>query len=233
MPSTLAQLEARVANLLYDATNAVFSTATIDEGLRQALERYSDAAPLTRETVITLPGDGREIALNGIADLLQVTEVWWPYATTGAEVWPPNRVKGFRLWWDDAQPVLFLTDILGDQPQSGDSLRIWYTKPHTIQNLDSASVTTLPAPHETLLVRGAAGYACLARSVDLNETSLNMAVSTPNYAALAEIYLNDVASGFLTICDQLRAQSQVRGEPFGGGWQLDKWDSVVTGESVF
>ncbi|HZQ10760.1 MAG TPA: hypothetical protein VFD70_29550 [Anaerolineae bacterium] len=224
MGATLAQLEARVAGLLYDATNAVFSTATIDEGLRQALERYNDAVPLTSETVITLPGVGREIALNGIADLLQVMEVWWPFDSDGSEAWPPNRVQGFRLWWDDAQPVLFLNAVDGAQPQRNDEVRIWYTKPHTIQNLDGASVTTLPTPHETLLVRGAAGYACLARSVDLNETSANMAVSTPNYAALAEIYLNDISSGFLTILEQLKAQSNVRGEPFGEGWRMDKWE---------
>jgi len=52
-----------------------------------------------------------------------------------------------------------------------------------------------------------------------------MAVSTPNYAALAEIYLNDISSGFLTILEHLKAQSNVRGEPFGAGWKMDKWEA--------
>ena len=218
MPSSLAQFEARVAALLYDATFTIFSTATIDEALRQALERYNDAAPLAAETIISVPGAGREIALDSLNDLLLVTDVWFPYDSSVSEVFPPQKPRGFRLWWDDGVPVLFLTPQNGAQPQANDELRIFYTKPHTIQNLDAGDATTLPAPHESLLVRGAAGFACLARSVDLNETASNMAVSTPNYAALAEIYLNDVSAGFLTILDQLRAQSNVRGEPFGAGW---------------
>ncbi len=231
MPSTLAQLEARVDALLYDATFTVFTTATIDEALRQALERYNDAAPLSAETVITVPSAGHEIALDSINNLLQVTDVWFPYDSDAAEVFPPQRPRGFRLWWDDGAPVLFLTPnpstgAGGAQPQANDELRIFYTKPHTIQNLDAGDVTTLPAPHESLIVRGAAGFACLARSVNLNETASNMAVSTPNYAALAEIYLNDISAGFLTILDQLRAQSNVRGEPFGAGWTMDKWEGV-------
>lgn len=224
MPSTLVQLEARVAALLYDATFAVFTTATIDEALRQALERYNDAAPLSAETVITVPGAGREIALDSLSGLLQVTDVWFPYDSLVSEVFPAQKPRGFRLWWDDGAPVLFLTPKDGAQPQANDELRIFYTKPHTIHNLDAGDVTTLPAPHESLLVRGAAGFCCLARSVDLNETTSNMAVSTPNYAALAEIYLNDISAGFLTVLEQLRGQSNVRGEPFGAGWTMDKWE---------
>lgn len=225
MASTLAQLEVKVAALLYDAANAVFTTATLDAALRQALEEYTEAAPLTMETTIVLPGDGREIALNGVSDLLAVTDVWWPYdSTPTSETWPPNRVPGFRIWWDDAQPVLFLTEAAGAQPQQNDELRVFYTKPHTIQNLDSAAATTLPAPHESLIARGAAGLCCLARSVDLNETAANMAVSTPNYGALADIYLNAFPAGFYPRLEALRAHSSARGEPFGAGWAMDKWD---------
>src|SRR4051812_32019556 len=102
MPSTLAQFEARLAARLVDAANAVWSSATLDEALPSALAEYSAAVPLTAETAITLPGAGREIALSGVADLLSVSEVWWPYATTSSEVWPPNQVAGFRVYWDDA-----------------------------------------------------------------------------------------------------------------------------------
>jgi hypothetical protein len=222
--STLAQLEARVSALLYDPANTNFSIATIDEALKQARDLYTDAAPLAMETVITAPGNGREIALSALTDLINVHDVWFPYDSTAAEVWPPQRVRGFRVWWDDAQPVLFLPDVIGSQPQTGDELRIFYTVPHTIQNLDSASITSIPAHHESHLCRGAAGLCALARAVDLNETATNMAVSTPNYAALANLYLNDPYFGFMPFLDTLRAQSNVRGEPFLSGWRMDKWD---------
>src|SRR4051812_26996908 len=103
MPSTLSQLESRLSARLGDPTNAVYSTATLDEALRSALAEYNAVLPLTAETVITLPGDGREIALSGLSGLLGVSAVWWPYTSTGSEAWPPADAPGFRLWWDDAQ----------------------------------------------------------------------------------------------------------------------------------
>lgn len=225
MSLTLTQLEARVAALLYDATNSVFSVATIDEALKQARDLYTDAAPCPMETVLTLPGDGREIALDSIDNLVSVLDVWFPYDSTADEVFPTPKPRGFRVWWDDARPVLFLNDQLGDQPQQDDEVRIFYTIPHTIQNLDSADATTIPAIHESALCRGAAGFCCLARSADLNETASNMAISTPNYAALASMYLNNPYTGFLPFLDSLRQQAQVQGEPFAQtGWRMDKWD---------
>lgn len=224
MPSTLAQLEAQVAALLMDTGNAIFSTSVIDAALRMALSEYSDAAPLAMETVITLPGDGREIALDSVSGLVNVTEAWWPYDSDAtSETWPPNRVRGFRLWWDDASPVLFLDLDDGEQPQQDDEMRIWYTKPHTIQNLDSADSTTV-GEHESLIVRGAAGLACLGRAADVNETAVNMAVSTPNYAALANRYLNQMDFGFYPRLYTIRSQSKARGRAFASGWNLDKWE---------
>lgn len=224
MPSTLAQLEAQVAALLMDPTNVIFSTAVIDAALRMALAEYSDAAPLAMETVLTLPGNGREIALSSVSGLVNVTEVWWPYfSDLVSETWPANLVRGFRLWWDDASPVLFLDLADGDLPLQDDEIRIWYTKPHTIQNLDSADVTTV-GEHESLIVRGAAGLACLGRAADVNETAVNMAVSTPNYAALANRFLNQMDFGFYPRLYILRSQSKARGRPFAEGWTMDKWE---------
>ena len=126
MGLTLAQYEARVAVFLMDTGNTIWPTATLDECIRLALHEYSEANPLGVETVITLPGDGREVALNALPGLTAVTDVWWPYdsaATT--ETWPPNRVRGFRMYWDDDQPVLYLETEDDTQPQQDDELRLW------------------------------------------------------------------------------------------------------------
>ena len=191
MALTLAQYEARVSALLMDTANTIWPTATLDECLRLALHEYSDASPLQFETVITLPGDSREIALaadrsrNGLRRLVALRF----RATT--ETWPPNRVRGWRLYWDDLQPVLYLETEDDAQPQLNDELRLWYSKIRTIQNLDSASITTVQAEHESWLVLGAAGHAAFARATDLAETVGVSAVSTPNLAALGSRWLKE------------------------------------------
>lgn len=226
MPLTLAQYETQVSALLMDPTNAVFSTAVIDAAVRQALSGYGGANPLQTETVLVLPGDGREVALSSLAGLIQVTDVWYPYDSDAtSETWPPNIVGGYRLWWDDGSPVLFLDVLDGAEPQEDEEIRIWYTKAHTIQNLDSGAVTTPLPAHEQMIVRGAVGLCCLGRAADLNETAVNMAVSTPNYAAMANLFLRAPGMGFYPWLDWLRGQSQVRGRAWGSGWTMDKWEN--------
>jgi hypothetical protein len=222
MGSTLTQLESRVQQFLMDATAAIWTTATVDEGLRLALHEYSLANPCSMETVIVLPAAGREIALSGVANLLDVTEVWWPYDSL-TEAWPPNKVKGFHLWWDDAQPVLHLTSSDGSQPQAADELRLWYTVAQTIQNLDGGEITTLRALDDTLIVLGAAGHCCFSRSVDLAETAASSTTATPNLAALGSRFLKE----FRFLLAKLRPASPMPpgASPFGAGWSLDQWDS--------
>lgn len=219
--SNLAELRDRVEALLMDTSNAIWDTGTIDEAMRQALDEYTAVFPLTMETVITLPGDGREIALNNLAGLIEVQEVWWPYDSAAAtETWPPNKVRGWRVYWDDAQPVLFLEVRGGSQPQQNDELRIWYSKRHTIQDLDSADCTTIQSDHESHLVKGTAGHCALSRTVDLMEIS-----GTDLYAiGLLGTWGRAKEREWSSFLESLRRQSSRRGVPWGAGWKLDKWD---------
>ncbi len=214
--STLAQLEARLAARLVDTANSVFATATLDEALRAALSDYTAAAPLTAETVLTLPGAGREIALNGVTGLSGVTDVWWPYDSLAddANAWPPNRVRGFRVWWDDAQPVLFLESVAGAQPRAGDEVRLWYTRAHTVQNLDSGAVTTLPAHHESGLVTGAAGYAALSENVD----QIGALHLDPTETAELRQWGSARLAEFQRFLVTVRAAAPAPGPAFGAGW---------------
>ncbi len=210
MANALGVYERRVTALVNSGGAPSASLPLIDEGLRQALAEYSRAVPLTMETVVVLPGDGREIALDTLSGLVDVTDVWWPFDSTAAtEIWPPNRVAGFRLWWDDARPVLFLTAKDQSQPQLNDEVRIWYTKLHTISGLDAAAVTTIPDEHESVLVRGAAGYVLLSMPV------------------AGDVRESPGARWHNRFVDELRRlasrSAHVRGEPFGEGWKLDKW----------
>ena len=218
--STLAQLETRIAARLVDAANAVYTLTTIDEALRTALSDYSTALPLASETYITLPGTGREIALNTLTGLIAVLDVWWPF-DPDTEVWPPNMVAGFRVWWDDAQPVLLLASKSANQPKLNDNLRIWYTKPHTIANLDSAAVTTVFPNHESALVTGAAAYCSLSENMDQIGT---IRVDPTEVPALQQWGAARLAEWRAWLAS-LAAASPSFGPPFADGWGIDKWDA--------
>jgi hypothetical protein len=218
--STLAQLETRVLARLVDSSNAVYATATIDEALRTALSEYSAALPLASETYLTLPAAGREIALNSLSGLIAVLDVWWPY-DPDSETWPPNMVSGFRVFWDDAQPVLLLASKSGNQPQAGDNLRLWYTKPHTIQNLDSGDSTTVFPNHESALVGAAAGYAAASQQLNQIGTVRIDPSEVPALQAWAAARLAEWRA-FLV---QLAAASPSFGPPYSEGWGIDKRDS--------
>lgn len=217
--TTLATFRSRIRAMLIDASGTIYADATVDEALRQALAEYNNALPLERETVLILPGDGREIALNGIADLRAVTDVYWPFDSL-YEPWPPNQVKGFYVFWDDTQPVLYLNQIDGDGPQQDDELRLWYATNHTIDGLDSATETTIPKEHTSLLVAGAAGHAALMRTVDLTEVS-----SADQYmTGLLGVWAQRVLKEFRAALEAIKRWKARAGAPYTQGWKLDKWD---------
>ncbi len=170
------------------------------------------------EAVLILPGDGREIALDALPNLCEVLEVWYPYDTSAAgEAFPPNRVRGFHLLWDDARPVLFLDSLGNAQPRQGEAVRLWYAKPHTLQGLDGADCTTLPIAHESLLVVGAAAHAALSRAIDLVEVA-----GTDLYAiGLLGAWGRAAQKRWYAFLDTLRRQQSRRGAAWGEGWAVD------------
>ena len=207
--------------MLMDTGLAIWPALTLGEAFTQALDQYNGVNPLHMETVITLPGDGREIALSGITGLLDVLDVWWPYDSDAtSETWPPNRVRGWRLWWDDAQPLLFLEIEDSSQPQTSEEVRIWYTKRHTIQDLESADMTTLRGDHESLIVLGAAGHAAMSRTVDLVETSGTDLYQVSILGTWGQRKIRE----FTAALRKLERKHARRGRSWGVGWALDKWD---------
>lgn len=163
MATTLTTLRDRVEQVLADTGNAIWATADLDEAIRQALHEYSRARPLAAVTTLTLSASGREISVSTVTGLLDVTEVWVPYTAASPE-YPPN-IRGFIHW-----PDLVIVRVNGDyEPAAGDVVRLFYTKLHTLNALDSASATTFPENDDSVLVTGAAGYAATGRALDLAE----------------------------------------------------------------
>src|SRR3990172_780115 len=103
--SNYEALEVRVLEMLVDSGAAEFSSTLVAESMQRALDQYSQYNPQAAETLVTLPGDGWEVALNGVSGLLRVMAVHWPYdSLLGEKEQHANRVQHFVLWWGDAQP---------------------------------------------------------------------------------------------------------------------------------
>lgn len=161
--TALAGIRDRVEQRLNDTGNSIWGTDWVDEGIRQALAEYSMSIPRGLNTTVTLSADGREVDISSISGLLYVERVWTPYTASDPE-YPPNWRKFEH--WIDAQVVYFPDS---DEPQNGDVVRLFYGAAHTIQNLDSATATTLRSIDESLLITGAAGHAAVSRALDLQE----------------------------------------------------------------
>jgi len=161
--ATLTTLRDRVEAHLQDSGNTRWSTDDLDEAIRQALEQYSRQNPNTAIGSIALTANGREISLASLTGLLRVEKVWWDYdsSTPG---YPPNW-RQFQVW---PGSILYVDDP--SEPQNGDVVRVWYTKKHTLNALDSATATTIPDEDISYLVMGAAHFAALSRAVELSES---------------------------------------------------------------
>lgn len=186
MPATLTTLRDRVEAFLVDSTNAVWTTGTLDESIQQALDEYNLWRPQRVIGTLTLATAAREQALSSLTGLTGVDRVWFPYTASDPE-YPPNWIL-FDVFQNAEAFTLFIKS--DDDPAVGDVARIYYRKLQTLNGLQGALVTTFPLNDESLLVVGAAGFACLSRSSDLNETAQNMTSSTPNYGALAILHLD-------------------------------------------
>lgn len=205
----LAALKTRVLNLLGDSGGMRFSSALLEEALRQALAAYGQNLPHVLETTLTLVSGGREQVLSGLGAPLFVFKVWQPALE-------PRRELPFQYFVRSGQPVLV---IGGDAfPRTGDSYCLRYAAAHTIEDLDSATVTTLPAAHESLVVRGAAGFAALLRQAQVTEAYGTRSLDASRLEALGRGWLTD----FQASLTGLRGASMLQEYP--AGFRLDAWD---------
>ncbi|MCC7355486.1 MAG: hypothetical protein IT330_17225 [Anaerolineae bacterium] len=169
--TNLATLRDRTESLLKDAGNSLWTTSELDDAIRRALHRYSEMQPRELVTTLTLAAAGREVSLSGVNGLLRPLRVWWPYTASEPE-YPPAWVH-----WDLHGPATLFLDV-ADEPQANDVVRLFYTALHTIEGLDSAAATTVPADDEETIILGAAGYAALARAAYATE-AVTLSGETP------------------------------------------------------
>ncbi len=211
--STLTELRDRVEQTLADASNAIWSTAGLDEALRQALAEYGAAIPRRLYAILPLSGllsdNGREI---DIADMVvvDILAVQLPYLTDDTAPSP----RAFEFWRDLS--VIRLTDYTAT---ATDTARIFYTTGHTISGLDGAAVTTVRAEHETILVQGAAAIAALSRAIDLAEQVTVSNQTGQEVRLWGEAKLKEFRAAL-----QVAARLAAGGQPWVRLPQLDRWD---------
>lgn len=217
MTLNLAEVRGWVQEVLMDSGAALFPTTLIDQGLRMCLRDYSRACPLQRAEQLRVQADGRELVLDNLPDLLEVTEAWWPYDEVAR--WPARQVRGFRVFYDNdlGRRVLYLNDLEGGEPQAGEYVRVWYTAWHTLDGLDGATTTTVPREHVELLVTGTAGQAALSRGLDLVEIPGSDLYQVGLLASWGKLRLREFHAGL----ERLRAASARSGRAWGpGGWRF-------------
>jgi hypothetical protein len=147
---TLEQLLDRVGKYLMDTAGLVYDREMLTEFVRHALSVYNRACPQTRRAEVSLEAGAREASLAGLACMVDVLDV--SCAGKPVEGWTCNR--------DGTHAVLFLGQAVPDAA----ALTVHYSLPHSIAGLDEAEQTTLPVCDESLLARGAAGYAACGRA---------------------------------------------------------------------
>jgi hypothetical protein len=160
---TLATYRAKILIELQDTGSTIWANDDIDQALRNAIDEYQAAAPHELITTLTFAAASREISVASIAPL-SIRRVWLPYTAADPED-PPEWRTGFELWPGN---ILRIND--GDEPAAADVARVWYTKPHTINGLDSATTTTIPDDDASLTCMGAAAYAAAQRARELIST---------------------------------------------------------------
>ena len=212
MTTTITTLRDRLEQTLQDTGNIKWTTTNLDEAIRQALAAYSEHLPHRAITSVTLSSTGREIDISTVT-YRDIERVWWDYDASDPD--HPPHWRTFELWPGD---ILFVNDA--DEPQSGDKVRIWYTADHTITDLDTATATTLPTRHESLIVQGASGFAAAARRVTILE-QVNLNEWAPrNLREWAELQL----TSFYNALEEIASRKAALDSGTALAPALDRWD---------
>ncbi|MBN1640368.1 MAG: hypothetical protein JXA09_03960 [Anaerolineae bacterium] len=185
-----------------------YDQGDIDEAVRWALYRYNEVNPNREIASITLSADGREVDISGVTGYLDIYRVWWDYDSADP-AYPPEW-REFEVWPGD---ILYVKD--GDEPRSGDVVRVWYTLPHTISGLDAATATTVSDRDINLIVTGASGFVTQERVQDEATRSVPTKLREWAQARIAEF-----DAGLLRVARRIAADaSGLASLP-----SLDRWD---------
>ena len=209
--SDLAALRDLVEMDLDDAGNATWTTGEVDRSIKRALVEYSRVSPQRVVGSLLLAADGREISVSTLTGLTGVVRVWHPYTALNPE--DPPEWRRWELWGT----TLYILD--GAEPASGESVRVYYHKGHTIDDLDAATSTTVPVDDEEVIVLGAGAYAAMQKARG-SVGAAGVSTETPEHWLRWAVARMD---GFATALSGVRWRELRRIDKrvplHGGGWR--------------
>lgn len=166
MALTLTSALAALRNELRDPSGLAWPEDVLTEALRDALSLYNGASPRVTSQVYTLTGlAGKdEVTLPAAWNIRAVLAFWSPWDTGQASA-AQMTARPFR----ETAPPNGIVLVDGHRFADPEVARVLYTTDHTLNGLDGASVTTLPAAHERGLLLAAQGQAAVARQRQVAE----------------------------------------------------------------
>ena len=208
----IAQIITRVREILADPGALRFSDASLEEGIRLALQEIDHSVPQVMESVMTLETNSRNQAFPSLVKPLYILSIRCNNGDGEVEFEPE---VGFSYRMNGEQPMVH---FIGPRvPGAGDTLTVVYAACHTISGLDEASSTSLPEGLAGALVNGAAGQACLLRVHALHGTTGAKPGEIGQLLQIAQLRLD-------LFQKNLADQKVFQEFGFPPGFRLDQWD---------
>jgi hypothetical protein len=212
MADTLAQLTTKLQALLLD-NGTLFTATTCTAAIRQALKTMNLRLPIQAAVYVDI------VTGQYVYELTPALAGDVPYQIYDVLIADPSggdydQSVPFEQYTEDERLFFRLRF-----PYASGQLLVRYTLLHTINGLDSATESTLPALHETVLLDGAAEQACIIASAGKAEAN-NLDTKTPEYYRLAATRFNSGFNAGLTALKPLRRTA--KSVPSQAAWN-DKW----------
>jgi hypothetical protein len=157
MPS-IDDVQAKIADLLGQATLTLFTQKQFEAATRQALLAMQHQFPNVKEDEITAVA-GHVQDISAITDLYKVMEVRYPYT----DPFSFSVLPRFYVTYPDGVATITLPVQLA----AGEIFGIRYSALHTIDDLDSAAALTFPPAYLEMFTFAVISYCALAKSAEL------------------------------------------------------------------
>lgn len=198
--STLSQLISQVQSLLGD-NESIFPASTCTAAIRQALAEFNRQAPQSLVTTLSAVTNQHTYNLTAVdPHAKKILDVLQAESDTAFDLATPLTYTDYI----ENEHILFR---LQDPLPSTETILVRYTANHTIQDLDGATASTLPAHFDQVIVDGSAYWAIHIRLIARIE-QVNMSTDlTEKYAAAMQ--------AFKTAFDLGLSEATRRNSPFG------------------
>ena len=216
--TTLASIKPRILQVLEDPAGTRFASGLVDEALRLALDALDQRLPRLASEDILVTVSGRDQPLTNLNECLYL--VCLTLSSGDVPVSEMEPETGFSYFFHDALPTLHFSGRV--YPKAGQTLHLTYAARHSLQGLDGAVETSLPAAYETALVNGAAGQACLLHAARLVESYGARSDETSRWMEISRLRLDE----FERTLNNLKVLQEFGFPP---GFALDGSDSQKTG----